>query len=129
MTVRDSFVEEFDAENGVIGYTPDGRIWTEEDGPTGSFPVYDAIGGIKNPAVVAAAVASAEAGTLEAPVESWGEVAGLIVTRDGVRAELDMPDDSYEQQLTFAEFAPILAAWQAAWNSAQAQLARTAAYG
>ena len=58
-----------------------------------------------------------------------GRGGGLIVTRNGVRAELDMPDDSYEQQLTFAEFAPILAAWQAAWNGAQAHLARAAAQG
>ena len=76
MAFRDSFVEQFDVGNGVIGYQEDGSIWTDEDGPIGSFPVFDAIWGIKNPAVVAAAVAAAEAGTLEAPVESWGEVAG-----------------------------------------------------
>lgn len=127
MAFRDSFVEQFDTGDGVIGYKPDGSIWVDREGPAGSAPIFDAIWGVQDPGAVADAVADAQAGGLAAPAEVWGEVAGIIVEPDGVRAELDLPDDSYTQQLSFAEFAPILSAWQAAWAGAQAHRAESSA--
>ena len=126
MAFRDTMIEWFDTGDGVIGYRDDGRFYMDWDRPIdpGDAPVMTVISLVQNPTSVAAAVAAAEAGKLTAPAEAHGELGDLVVTRDGVRAELDMPNNSYEQQLTFAEFAPILAAWQAAWNGAQAHIAR-----
>ena len=122
-------IEWFDSGDGAIGYRADGRIWLDSDRPAtpGETPVLTVVSLIQNPEAVSTAVAAALAGELDTPVIAFGELGDLTVTNNGVYAELDMPEDSYEQQLTFAEFAPILAAWQAAWNGAQAYLARVAA--
>ena len=45
---------------------------------------------------------------------------GLEITATGVHAEINIGMDTYEQELTFAEFAPILEAWEKAWAAAQA---------
>ena len=45
---------------------------------------------------------------------------GLEITSTGVHAEINIGMETYEQELTFSEFAPILEAWEKAWAAAQA---------
>lgn len=119
MTIlADKLVERFPCGGGTIGYDADGVLWTLYDPAGGYRPILEAIADIKDPAQIAAAFDRAQRQELAEPFEQWGNVAGLIVSQDKVRAEFD-PDESFEEEVSFAIFAPMLLAWQQAWEGAR----------
>jgi hypothetical protein len=127
MTYRDHMIERFPCGAGLVGYDARGDVLVEGDGDIGDAPLLDAIRAIQDPSAVAEAFAAARLRQLPTPFYAGANVAGLTLDADGVLAELDLPDDSYEQRLTLDAFEPMLRAWEQAWRGAQAQLAKGAA--
>ena len=75
---------------------------------------------MQDPELIAPFIARAKEG--DASVVGYYKgmnVAGLEIGDNVLIAELDLPDDSYTDEMTFAQFDPILVAWQKAWAAAQ----------
>ena len=123
MTIIDNMMQKFLCPDGVIGVMKDGSISTDNfPSKIGKYyPFEDAVHCIQDPTKFAPIFRKAMAGDKSTVGHYEGvNVAGLEITETGVRAELDLPDDEYHDELTFAEFAPILEAWEKAWAAAQA---------
>jgi hypothetical protein len=123
MTFYDNMIQRFETELGTLGYGKDGYL-TAGKYPNidrGFCPVWDGVLAIQDPARFAALYVRAVAGDTSVIGENDGmNDAGLEITATGVYAEINIGMDTYEQELTFEEFAPILAVWQKAWAAAQA---------
>jgi hypothetical protein len=122
MSVYDNMIERFETSLGVLGYSDTGRLTADRfpDIDGGFCPVWNGIKAIQDPARFTALYERAIAGDTSVIGEGDGlNDAGLDITATGVLAELDIGMDTYEQELTFEEFAPILAVWQKAWAAAQ----------
>jgi hypothetical protein len=117
MSFREKMIERFPCNAGEIGYDDQGRIIVDGSGPLGSAPIMDAIWSVQDPAPARAAFEQARAGRLAEPLEQYMNAAGFTLDNDGVLAELDLPEDSYEQRLSLEGFEPILQAWEQAWQA------------
>jgi hypothetical protein len=124
MSVYDNMIERFETSMGVLGFGEDGRLKADRypDIDGGFCPVWSGIRAIQDPARFAALYQRAIAGDTSVIGEDNGiyiNDQGLEITATGVHAEINVGMDTYEQELTFAEFAPILEVWQKAWAAAQ----------
>lgn len=127
MSYLDNMVERFDAGTCVIGFLVSGTIVVDCYAPTAGkyYPFADAIAAIANPSRFSAMLGLAKSGNQSAIGYYEGvNVAGLEIGDGVLIAELDLPNDTYTDQMTFAEFDPILEAWQKAWAAAQVYRAR-----
>jgi hypothetical protein len=123
MSVYDNMIERFETPMGVLGFGEDGRLKADRypDIDGGFCPVWSGIRAIQNPARFAALYMRAKTGDTSVIGENDGiNDAGLEITATGVHAEINIGMETYEQELTFEEFAPILEAWEKAWAAAQA---------
>ena len=128
MSVYDNMIERFETPMGVLGYLDDGYLLADRfpDIVDGFCPVWNGLRAVQNPARIASLFRRGKGGDLSVIGESDGmNDAGLEITATGVHAEVS-PDrwNTYEQELTFAEFEPILEVWEKAWAAAQAYRAR-----
>ncbi len=122
MSYLDNMLEKFDAGSCIVGYFDTGTIVVDGYVPTQGdfFPFANAIEEIANPSNFALMFRKAVDGDKTSIGFYEGvNVAGLTITASGVRADLELPNDEYSDELTFAEFAPILAAWEKAWAAAK----------
>ena len=122
MSYYDNMIERFDAGKCVIGFLDSGTIVVDryERNEDGYFPFANAIQCLQDPELIAPFIARAKEG--DASVVGYYKgmnVAGLEIGDNVLIAELDLPDDSYTDEMTFAQFDPILTAWQKAWAAAQ----------
>lgn len=120
MSFRDKMIERFACGPAEIGYDREGHVIVDGSGPLGSLPIMDAIWSVQDPTPASQAFEEAREGRLAQPLEQYRNAAGFTLGNDGVFAELDLPDESYEQHLTLDAFEPILRAWEQAWRGAQA---------
>jgi hypothetical protein len=115
-------VQKFDSSGvGYVGYNNEGRIWA------GNFPKIDgldvlqgAIIQIQDPTEFLKLIPKAMNGdqTIIGYLEGGNDQI-LEITETGVLATLDLIDGSYELELDFEEFLPILKDWEDAWAAAQ----------
>ncbi len=123
MSYYDHMLERFDTPIGVVGYDRNGRLLVDHmpDIDRGYCPVMHAIMDCQNPARIAALLEIAKTGSSSVVGEYDGaNVAGIEFENGGIRAELNIGAETYEQTMTLDEFEPILAVWQRAWVAAQA---------
>jgi hypothetical protein len=123
MSYYDHMIERYSTEIGVLGFDKTGYLIADRfpDIDRGFCPVWNGIEAIQDPARFADFYERAVAGDTSVIGENDGmNDAGLEITATGVHAEINIGMDTYEQELTFEEFAPILAVWQKAWAAAQA---------
>ena len=123
MSFYDHMIMRFESLMGTIGYDNSGYLLVDRypDIDRGSCPVMFAIDHIQNPAEFGTWFRQAAAGDPSHIGKNDGiDDAGLEITATGVHAEINIGMETYEQELTFAEFAPILEVWEKAWAAAQA---------
>ena len=128
MAFYDNMVKRFEGEFGVIGFDASGRIILDRYIGTvdGYNPAMDSIWNIQDPTKFTKLYERVKAGDTSVIGDGDGmNDAGFEITATGVRAELNIGMDTYEEDLTFAEFDPILEAWQNAWTAAQAYRGRS----
>jgi hypothetical protein len=116
-------IMKFHCSTGVIGVMPNGSISTDNfpEKIGKYFPAEHAIHCIQDPTEFSTFFARAVSGDKSVIGHYEGvNVGSLEITETGVIAVLDLPNDEFEDELTFDEFAPILEAWEKAWTAAQA---------
>jgi hypothetical protein len=127
MSFYDHMLERFETSFGVLGYDIDACLIADRQIPIdrGYCPVLSGMRAIQNPGGFAALYERAVAGDKSVIGMNDGmNDQGLEITATGVHAEINIGMDTYEQELTFEEFAPILEVWQKAWAAAQAYKAK-----
>ena len=114
------FVNSFPAYSGCVGYEQSGRVVAENLSQVDDFdPIAQAISQIIDPQALFAAIQSAQQGSKS----SVGYIIsnndqGIEVTDVGISAFFNLGDEEFVAEMTFAQFDPILAAWQKAWSAA-----------
>ena len=114
------FVSSFPAYSGCVGYEQSGRVVAENLSQVDDFdPIAQAISQIIAPQALFAAIQSAQQGSKS----SVGYIIsnndqGIEVTNAGISAFFNLGDEEFVAEMTFAQFDPILAAWQKAWSAA-----------
>jgi hypothetical protein len=122
MAYYDNMTQSFACEKCVIGFLDQGTIVVDKYKATVGkhYPFSDAIENIGNPLDFVRYFELAIMGDHSVIGHYEGvNIASLEITKTGVKATLDLPDDEFKDELTFEEFAPILAVWQKAWAAAQ----------
>jgi len=123
MSFYDRMIERFETPWGVLGYDRDGRLIADRypDVDRGFCPVWDGIWAIQDPSDFAILYHRAVSGDRSVVGQSNGlNDAGLEITATGVHAEVNVGMETYEQEMTFEEFRPILEAWDKAWAALRA---------
>ena len=88
--------------------------------PEGYAPWGSAISNMQDPTAFSKLYERAKAGDASVIGDGDGmNDAGFEITSTGVRAELNIGMDTYEEDLSFAEFDLILGVWKKAWAAAQ----------
>ena len=115
-------VIKFTTPLGDIGVEPRfGLVAVDNVKPSveGYVPWGSAISNMQDPTAFTKLYERAKAGDTSVIGEGDGmNDAGFEITATGVHAELNIGMDTYEESLTFAQFDPILTAWQKAWSAA-----------
>jgi hypothetical protein len=122
MGYYENMIEKFPCDRFVVGYGNSGHIMVVDNKNASAryFAFATAIECVQNPMSFSAMVARALGGDITAIGHYEGvNVGALTITGTGVKAELDLPDDEYEDELTFEEFSPLLDSWEQAWTAAQ----------
>lgn len=122
MSFYDNMVERFETPLGVLGFNSNGRLRAAKypNVDRGFCPVWDGITATENPSQFAIWFRQAATGDQSLIGKNVGmNDQGLEITATGVHAEINVGMETYEQELTFAEFAPILEVWEKAWAAAQ----------
>ena len=123
MGYHDHMIERFESPLGILGYDRDAQLLASHypNVIEGFCPVWDGVCAIQNPARFATLYQRLRSGDTSVVGRNDGRNdIGLELTATGVHAEINLGMDTYEQELTFAEFDPILAVWERAWAAAQA---------
>jgi hypothetical protein len=115
-------VKEFsDNGYGIVGYNYKGDIVSHGFKKVDIyFPVAYAIENVGNPDEFSKRILLAmEGNTSVIGYMHSLNVSTLSITQTGIKAELDLPEDSYAVEMTFEEFLPVLKDWEFAWAAAQ----------
>jgi hypothetical protein len=122
MAIEYDFVQSIAVGKGKIGFEPNGRIVASGLSEVDIFdPLAQAIGQIANPSEFFQKIEQAESGDVSVIGFHDGcNDQGIEIEKQGILASFYLGDDEFEVRMTFAEFRPILDAWQKAWAAAQA---------